>query len=135
DANNGDTITARFVVGATGVLTQPKLPDIDGLDSYTGTVMHTARWDHEVDLTGRRVAIIGTGASAVQAIPKLAGVAEHLTVFQRTPIWCLPKPDARMSAIAKATLRAVPGARRISRLASQAYVELTFPIAAHFAGV
>ena len=53
DTDAGDTITARYVVGATGVLTQPKLPDIEGLDSYTGTVMHTARWDHEVDLTGR----------------------------------------------------------------------------------
>jgi len=135
DTDGGDTITARYVVGATGVLTQPKLPDIDGLDSYTGTVMHTARWDHAVDLTGRRIAIIGTGASAVQAIPKLASRAEHLTVFQRTPIWCLPKPDARISRVAKGVLRAVPGARRISRLASQAYVELTFPIAAHYAGV
>jgi cation diffusion facilitator CzcD-associated flavoprotein CzcO len=135
DTKDGDTITTRYVVGATGVLTQPKLPDIDGLDTYTGTVMHTARWDHDVDLTGRRIAIIGTGASAVQAIPKLAAIADHLTVFQRTPIWCLPKPDARMSAVARAALRRIPGARRISRLASQAYVELTFPIAAHYAGV
>lgn len=135
DTNAGDTITTRYVVGATGVLTQPKLPDIDGLDDYTGTIMHTARWDHDLDLTGRKIAIIGTGASAVQAIPKLADQAEHLTVFQRTPIWCLPKPDARISSVARGVLRAVPGAQRLSRLASQAYVELTFPIAAHYAGV
>ena len=89
--------------------------------------MHTARWDHSVDLTGRRVAIIGTGASAVQAIPHLARAAEHLTVFQRTPIWCLPKADAPLPGPARAALRAVPGARRISRLASQTFVELTFP--------
>jgi cation diffusion facilitator CzcD-associated flavoprotein CzcO len=135
DIDGGEPITARHVVSATGVLTQPKLPDIEGLVDYTGTVMHTARWDHTVDLTGRRVAIIGTGASAVQAIPHLARTAEHLTVFQRTPIWCLPKPDAPLPGVARAALRTVPGARRVSRLASQAFVELTFPVAAHFAGL
>lgn len=128
-------ITARHVVSATGVLTQPKLPDIDGLADYTGTVMHTARWDHGVDLTGRRIAIVGTGASAVQAIPHLARTAEHLTVFQRTPIWCLPKPDAPLPGLARTALKAIPGARRAGRLASQTYVEVTFPIAAHFAGL
>ena len=55
--------------------------------------MHTARWDHRQDLTGKRVAIIGTGASAVQVIPEIAPIVEHLTVFQRTPIWCFPKFD------------------------------------------
>ncbi len=135
DLDGGETITARHVVGATGVLTQPQQPDIDGLDDYTGTVMHTARWDHSVDLTGRRIAIIGTGASAVQAIPHLARSAAHLTVFQRTPIWCLPKADAPLPGPARAALRAVPGARRVSRLASQTFVELTFPVAAHFAGL
>jgi len=133
DLADGTSITARYVVGATGVFTQPKLPDIEGLADYTGTIMHTARWDHTADLSGRRIAVIGTGASAVQAIPHLAHLAEHLTVFQRTPIWCLPKLDARMAGIPQAALRAVPGARRASRLASQTFVELTFPVAAHFA--
>lgn len=135
DTDRGETIMARHVVSATGVLTQPKLPDIDGLADYTGTVMHTARWDHSVDLTGRRIAIIGTGASAVQAIPHLARAAEHLTVFQRTPIWCLPKPDAPLPGVARTALRRIPGAKRVSRLASQSFVELTFPVAAHFAGL
>lgn len=135
DTASGETITARHVVSATGVLTQPKLPDIEGLADYTGTVMHTARWDHAVDLTGRRIAIIGTGASAVQAIPHLARAAEHLTVFQRTPIWCLPKPDAPLPGVARTALRRIPGAKRVSRLASQSFVELTFPVAAHFAGL
>ncbi|GAA4818181.1 flavin-containing monooxygenase [Nocardioides caeni] len=135
DTATGDTITARYVVSATGVLTQPKAPDIDGLSDFAGTVMHTARWDHSVDLTGRKVAIVGTGASAVQAIPSIADHVDHLTVFQRTPIWCLPKPDAPLPSVARTALGVVPGARRVTRLVSQSYVELTFPVAAHFAGL
>ncbi|MGI9085561.1 MAG: flavin-containing monooxygenase [Aeromicrobium sp.] len=128
---DGNTISARFVVGATGVLTKPKPPTIDGLDDFQGTVMHTARWDHDVDLRGKRVAIIGTGASAVQVIPSIAPDVEHLTVFQRTPIWCLPKPDAALPAPARLALR-IPGAKRASRLVSQAFVELNFPLPAHY---
>ncbi|WP_183099270.1 flavin-containing monooxygenase [Nocardioides pelophilus] len=128
---DGDTITARYVVGATGVLTQPKPPAIPGVDEFDGTVMHTARWDHTVDLAGKRVAIIGTGASAVQVIPSIARHVAHLTVFQRTPIWCLPKLDTRLRLPARAALR-LPGARAATRLASQTFVELTFPLAAHF---
>ena len=96
------------MVGATGVFSQPKPPDIDGLDSFEGTVMHTARWDHDQDLRGRRVAIIGTGASAVQVIPSIAPEVEQLTVFQRTPIWCLPKPDKPRERVAR---RRLPGRR------------------------
>ncbi|ANN14689.1 monooxygenase [Amycolatopsis orientalis] len=129
---DGWSMTARFVVGATGVLTQPKPPDIDGLADFRGTVMHTARWDHGVDLRGKRVAVVGTGASAVQVIPSIAPEAGHLTVFQRTPIWCLPKPDAALPRPARLALRRLPGAKLVSRLASQALVELTFPLAAHF---
>ncbi|RZS32652.1 cation diffusion facilitator CzcD-associated flavoprotein CzcO [Herbihabitans rhizosphaerae] len=132
DTAGGASITARFVVGATGVLTQPKPPAIDGLADFRGTVMHTARWDHDVDLRGKRVAVIGTGASAVQVIPSIAPDVEHLTVFQRTPIWCLPKLDTALSGPVRAALRRVPGTKRLSRLISQAYVELTFPLAAHF---
>jgi cation diffusion facilitator CzcD-associated flavoprotein CzcO len=132
DTAAGESITARFVVVATGVLTQPKTPDIDGLADFRGTVMHTARWDHDVDLRGRRVAVVGTGASAVQVIPSIAPLAEHLTVFQRTPIWCLPKLDTRLSSAFRTALRRVPGLRQLSRLASQTYVEVTFPLAAHF---
>ncbi len=127
----GDTITARFVVGATGVLTQPKLPEIEGIPDFAGTVMHTARWDHDVDLAGRRVAIVGTGASAVQVIPSIAPEVEQLTVFQRTPIWCLPKLDSVLPPPVRLAMR-VPGVKRVTRLVSQTYVELTFPLAAHF---
>ncbi len=133
--DDGDTISARFVIGATGVFSQPTTPEIPGLDDFAGTVMHTARWDHDADLDGRRVAVIGTGASAVQVIPSIAPIVDHLTVFQRTPIWCLPKPDGPIDGWRRRVLRRVPGAARAARWLSQAFVELTFPLPAHFHGV
>jgi cation diffusion facilitator CzcD-associated flavoprotein CzcO len=132
---DGEAITARFVVGATGVFTQPKPPDIPGIETFAGSVMHTARWDHGEDLRGRRVAIIGTGASAVQVIPSIAPEVGKLTVLQRTPIWCLPKPDGRIGPRARRLLSRVPGAQRAARALSQTYVELNFPLPAHFHGV
>lgn len=132
---SGDVMTARFVINAAGVLTRPKLPDIPGIDDFAGATMHTSRWDHSVDLRGKRVGIIGTGASAVQVIPKIAPDVAHLTVFQRTPIWCLPKPDMRIGRPLSWFLRNVPGGQSAVRLASQAFVEVTFPIAAHYNGV
>lgn len=131
-ATETGTTTARFVVSATGILTKPKPPDIPGLETFAGTVMHTARWDHDIDLAGKRVALIGTGASAVQVVPEIAPVTEHLTVLQRTPIWCLPKLDAAIPAPLRWALGRVPGARAVARIASQAYVEATFPLATHF---
>jgi cyclohexanone monooxygenase len=129
--DRGGTITARFLINAGGVLVTPKLPDVDGVDSFAGSTMHTARWDHGNDLAGKRVAIIGTGASAVQVIPEIAPIVERLTVFQRTPIWCFPKPDVPLSPAARRIMR-IPGGKAIQRLLSQAYVELTFPLAAQY---
>jgi cation diffusion facilitator CzcD-associated flavoprotein CzcO len=131
---DGEVITGRYVISATGVLTKPKKPDIAGVDDFDGIVMHTARWDHAIDLTGKRVAIIGTGASAVQIIPSIADSVGHLTVFQRTPIWCLPKPDASLPWPMRLALGVAPGTKAIARLLSQSYVEVTFPLAAHFHG-
>ena len=133
ELEDAEPLLARHVIGATGIFNQPQIPAIPGLDDFAGPTMHTARWDHDVDLAGKRVAVIGTGASAVQVIPAIAPDVARLTVFQRTPIWCLPKPDARIGRAAGTVLRRVPGARRVARVASNAYVELTFPIAAHFA--
>ncbi|PRC55624.1 monooxygenase, partial [Mycobacterium sp. ITM-2017-0098] len=76
-----------------------------GVESFTGVTMHTARWDHEQDLRGKHVAIIGTGASAVQVIPEIEPFVERLTVFQRTPIWCFPKFDVPLSNAAQAMMR------------------------------
>ncbi|WP_067702107.1 flavin-containing monooxygenase [Nocardia jejuensis] len=131
---DGDELTCRFMIGATGVLTRPKLPEIPGADRFTGTTMHTARWDHDVDLRGKRVGIIGTGASAIQIIPEIAERVSELVVFQRTPIWCLPRPDAPLPSAVR-MLMGLPGGQLLTRLASQAFVELTFPLAAHYYGV
>ncbi|MCU1374559.1 MAG: hapE, partial [Actinomycetia bacterium] len=86
----GETHVVDALVSATGQLNRPLLPDISGIDRFEGPWFHSARWDHDVDLAGKRVAVIGTGASAVQFIPRVAEVAEHVTVFQRTPPWLLP---------------------------------------------
>ncbi len=128
----GSTLSARYMVGATGIFSQPKPPEIPGLESFAGPLMHTARWNDERALRGKRVAIIGTGASAVQVIPAIAPEVKKLTVFQRTPIWCLPKPDHRLGPGARRVLERVPGAQRAARALSQAYVELQFPLAAHY---
>ncbi len=127
----GGELTARFIINASGVLTVPKLPDIAGVDSFAGVTMHTARWDHSQELTGKRVGIIGTGASAVQVIPEIAPIVKHLTVFQRTPIWCFPKFDFPLPAALRWAMR-IPGGKALQRLLSQAYVEATFPISAHY---
>lgn len=131
DLDDGKQVTARFLINASGVMTTPKTPDIEGLDTFGGPVMHTARWDHGVDLAGKRVAVIGTGASAVQVIPSIAPDVLALKVFQRTPIWCFPKLDAPMSRLARLAMR-LPGGRTAQRMLSQAFVEFTFPLAANY---
>ncbi|MDQ3729386.1 MAG: NAD(P)/FAD-dependent oxidoreductase, partial [Actinomycetota bacterium] len=132
ETDAGERLTTRYVIGATGVFTQPKLPDIAGVADFEGEVLHTARWDHDISLEGKRVGIIGTGASAVQIIPEIAPKVDHLTVFQRTPIWCLPKPDRSLDGSIARRLSRLPGGRRLTRLASQVFVEITFPWALHF---
>jgi 4-hydroxyacetophenone monooxygenase len=88
-----DRLEAHAVISAVGQLNRPKLPDVPGVERFRGPAFHSARWDHGVDLAGRRVVVIGTGASAAQFIPRVAGVAGHLTVFQRTPAWFIPSPQ------------------------------------------
>jgi cyclohexanone monooxygenase len=131
---DGDEITARFFINAAGVLTVPKSPDIPGVDRFGGVTVHTARWDHSQDLTGKRVGVIGTGASAVQLIPEIAPITAHLTVFQRTPIWCFPKADVPLPPPVRWAMR-VPGGKTLQRLLSQTYVEVTFPLSAHYATI
>ncbi|MGW6457717.1 flavin-containing monooxygenase [Streptomyces sp. NPDC055078] len=96
ETTNG-TYTADVVVSATGPLADPKIPDIPGLAGFPGKVFHSARWDHGHDLRGQRVAVIGTGASAIQIVPEIQPVAARLTLFQRTPPWVMPKLDRRIS--------------------------------------
>jgi cation diffusion facilitator CzcD-associated flavoprotein CzcO len=129
---DGEEIVARHVIDATGVLTHPKMPDIPGVGTFEGTTVHTARWDHSLDLRGKRVAVIGTGASAVQVIPAIVDEVEHLTVFQRTPVWCMPKFDRPIPPVVTRALRRVPGVQAVARLVSQSLVEVTFTLAAHY---
>ena len=99
ETDRGDRVTARYVVMATGCLSSARLPDIAGLDSFRGATYHTGHWPHEgVDFAGKRVAVIGTGSSAIQAIPVIARQAAHLTVFQRTPNFSIPSRNAPMDA-------------------------------------
>jgi 4-hydroxyacetophenone monooxygenase len=88
-----ETLTATAVISAVGQLNQPRLPDIEGRDSFAGTSFHSARWRHDVDLTGKRVAVIGTGASAFQFVPEIAPKVGELLVFQRTAPWLGPTPN------------------------------------------
>ncbi len=113
----GDQVTCDVLVNAVGGLKDPRYPDIEGLESFAGPVMHSARWDHDVKLTGQRVGSIGTGASAIQFVPQLADRAEGLTVFQRTPPWIIPRMDRAFSRAERFAFRHVPGARAAFRRA------------------
>ncbi|MGO8850175.1 flavin-containing monooxygenase [Mycobacterium sp.] len=115
---NSDTVTtlrADVVVSAAGLFAASKLPDIDGLSGYRGNLMHTSAWDPGVDLTGRKVGVIGTGASAVQVVPELARIASRVFVFQRTPPWMVPKDDRPFSAGELARFRRYPWTARRER--------------------
>lgn len=103
--SQGNEMEADFVIAATGILHHPAYPDIRGLNDFKGAMFHTARWDHSVDLAGKRVGIIGTGSTACQVIAEIAKTAGELTVFQRTPQWVLNAPDKQYSASEKAKLR------------------------------
>lgn len=92
-AQGDEALDANAVISAVGQLNQPKLPDIAGRDTFAGPSFHSARWDHTVDLIGKRVAVIGTGASAMQFVPIIAKEVGQLSVFQRTPNWLLPVPN------------------------------------------
>jgi cation diffusion facilitator CzcD-associated flavoprotein CzcO len=108
--------TANHVVIATGALAEPVIPTLPGVDRFAGTTFHSARWDHDFDLAGKRVAVIGTGASAVQFIPAIQPTAGHITVFQRTPHWVMPRHDREIGERTQRLLRAVPALQRLQRL-------------------
>ena len=108
-------VTARAIVSGMGGLHHPAYPDIPGRETFAGSAFHTAAWDHAVDLAGKRVGVIGTGASAVQVVPELAAIASHLILFQRTPPWIMPKNDHAIAERAKDRYRKIPFARQLER--------------------
>ncbi|MEU5811158.1 NAD(P)/FAD-dependent oxidoreductase [Streptomyces sp. NPDC047718] len=109
------TLTADVVVSATGPLSDPKLPEIPGLAEFPGTVFHSARWDHGYDLRGKRVAVVGTGASAIQIVPAIAPEVERLTLFQRTAPWVMPRTDRAISTVERWLHRQLPFTRAARR--------------------
>ncbi|MFF5404097.1 flavin-containing monooxygenase [Streptomyces misionensis] len=109
------SLTADVVVSATGPLSDPKTPDIPGLDSFPGKVFHSARWDHDYDLRGKRVAMVGTGASAIQIVPAIQSRVGRLTLFQRTPPWVMPRVDRAISPAERWLHRSLPLTTQLRR--------------------
>jgi cation diffusion facilitator CzcD-associated flavoprotein CzcO len=108
-------LSADLVISATGPLSDPKIPDIPGLDSFPGKVFHSARWDHDYDLRGKRVAMVGTGASAIQIVPAVQPLAQNVTLFQRTPPWVLPRVDRAISGAERRLHRQLPFTTQVRR--------------------
>ncbi|MBA4022002.1 MAG: cyclohexanone monooxygenase [Gordonia sp.] len=119
-------VSAKVLVAATGTLSNPSLPNVPGIGDFTGTMFHSATWDHSFDPTGKRIAVVGTGASAIQFVPELAEPAAHLTVLQRTPAWIIPRLDRPVGKLERALYRTLPPAQKIARgglyLYREAYV-------------
>jgi cyclohexanone monooxygenase len=107
--------TAKVLVSATGALSSPRLPEFEGMDSFTGALFHSANWNHRIDLTGKHVAVIGTGASAIQFVPEIVGRVAELDVYQRTATWVIRRRDRRISRAEKAIFRRVPAVQRFVR--------------------
>jgi len=106
---------AKTVVFSTGPITEPALPKIKGIETFNGEMFHSARWNHVVDLTGKRIAVIGTGASAIQFIPQIQPVAKKIVVFQRTAPWVLPKVDLSLNETAKGVIEKYPVIQQLWR--------------------
>ncbi|MCW0190850.1 NAD(P)/FAD-dependent oxidoreductase [Rhodococcus sp. WS1] len=108
-------LTARFVIAAAGPWNEPLTPAIPGLEAFEGEVFHSSQWNHDYDLTGKRVAVVGTGASAVQFVPRIVSQVSALHLYQRTAQWVLPKPDHYVPRIERSVMRFVPGAQKALR--------------------
>ncbi|GAB16614.1 putative flavin-containing monooxygenase [Gordonia effusa NBRC 100432] len=122
--SDGSLRTGRYLVTATGFLSQPHVPDFPGIGSFAGDIIHTTAWPDGREFTGERVAIIGTGATAVQLIPELAKEALELTVFQRTPIWVVPKTQMSIPRRVQDAFARVPLTQKAARMVSSAMLEV-----------
>ena len=108
---DGGVLHGRALIAGLGPLHLPSIPELPGLERFEGRAFHSAQWDHDYDLSGKRVAVIGTGASAIQFVPQIAARTKHLTVFQRTAPWILPRPDREFTQEQQRRFERVPGAR------------------------
>lgn len=122
--DGADPVTATYLLTATGFLSQPKMPDIEGIDSFEGKVIHTTDWDDDYDLTGKRAAVIGTGATAVQLIPTIADQLAELTVYQRTAIWVSAKTDFAVPKALRTAFAKVPLTQRAVRFGGTSILEV-----------
>jgi cation diffusion facilitator CzcD-associated flavoprotein CzcO len=109
------TVSADVLITGSGGLSEPKLPDIKGIEGFSGEVFHSARWNHDYDLTGKRVAVIGTGASSIQIVPAIAERVAHLDVYQRTAPWVMPRHDRDYTRVEKLAFRYLPGVQKAYR--------------------
>jgi cation diffusion facilitator CzcD-associated flavoprotein CzcO len=114
DTSRGE-LTADVLIAAAGLLSEPSIPGLPGLETFPGAIFHSSRWDHAAGLAGQRVAVVGTGASAIQIVPKIQPTVRRLTLFQRTPAWVLPRRDRRISDAEKWLYRNVPLTQRAVR--------------------
>jgi len=114
---DGSTLCAALLISGTGQLSKPAMPRIPGLDNFKGHAFHSARWDHSYPLAGKRVAVIGTGASAIQYVPAIADKVGKLTVFQRSPAYIIPRPDRPYGSLSKVVFRHLPWAMKLHRAA------------------
>jgi cation diffusion facilitator CzcD-associated flavoprotein CzcO len=113
--SSGGDFEAQFLVLAVGALSEPKIPAIPGLDRFSGTVFHSAQWRHDHDLTGERVAVVGTGASAIQFVPEIQPKVANLYLLQRTPAWVMPHPNRELTAAERAAAERLPFLLRLRR--------------------
>jgi cation diffusion facilitator CzcD-associated flavoprotein CzcO len=123
----GGPYSARMLIAAPGPLSEPSIPQLPGINDFRGAVFHTARWNHDHDLTGRNVAVVGTGASAIQTVPRIRRIARRVTVFQRTPPWVVPHRDRPITELERSMYRRVPALQRIVRSAVYLSRELLVP--------
>ncbi|EOR06757.1 flavin-containing monooxygenase [Acinetobacter genomosp. 15BJ] len=125
---DGKSYSAKFFVPATGFIGEAKMPSFPGQDQFKGTMFHSGKWNHEYDLTGKRVAVIGSGASAIQFLPEIQPKVGHLYSFQRTPSWVLPKPDFAVPNIVKTVFKKAPLLEKIIRESALWSLEPSLPV-------
>jgi cation diffusion facilitator CzcD-associated flavoprotein CzcO len=111
----GEEFVGNFLVAGIGALHLPRIPELPGIETFQGSSFHSAQWDHDFDLEGKKVAVVGTGASAIQFVPQIASKVAELSLFQRNPPWIMPKPDREMPAWARRAFRSVPLLQRAYR--------------------
>lgn len=129
EVSGGETLSAQFLVAATGFLCQPRTPDIPGIDTFNGRIIHTAKWDGSYSFKGKHAAVIGTGSTAVQVIPELAKQVSELTVYQRTPTWVMPKIDVVFPATVQRLFARLPLAQRMVKWCTDTSMEFMMVIA------